>query len=53
MSLVVPVPSESFDVDLEDGAQIRVRRHGNRDGVRLTVTHGKTALVLSTTHVIL
>ena len=40
MSLVVPVPSESFDVDLEDGAQISVRRHGNRDGVRLTVTHG-------------
>jgi pimeloyl-ACP methyl ester carboxylesterase len=40
MSLVVPVPSETFDVDLEDGAQIRVRRHGNRNGVRLTVTHG-------------
>jgi pimeloyl-ACP methyl ester carboxylesterase len=40
MSLVVPAPRESFDVDLEDGARIRVRRHGNPDGVRLTVTHG-------------
>jgi len=40
MSLIVPVPSESFDVDLEDGAKIRVRRHGNRAGVRLIVTHG-------------
>ena len=40
MSFVVPVPSESFDVELEDGAKIRVRRHGNPAGVRLTVTHG-------------
>ena len=40
MSFVVPVPSESFDVELEDGARIRVRRHGNPAGVRLTVTHG-------------
>ena len=40
MNFVVPVPSETFDVALEDGASIRVRRHGNRDGVRLTVTHG-------------
>jgi pimeloyl-ACP methyl ester carboxylesterase len=40
MTLIVPVPHESFDVDLEDGAWIRVRRHGNPDGVRLTVTHG-------------
>src|SRR5262245_12883639 len=40
MNFVVPAPKESFDVDLEDGANIRVRRHGNPDGVRLTVTHG-------------
>ena len=40
MNFVVPAPSETFDVVLEDGASIRVRRHGNRDGVRLTVTHG-------------
>jgi pimeloyl-ACP methyl ester carboxylesterase len=40
MNFVVPAASETFDVALEDGAGIRVRRHGNRDGVRLTVTHG-------------
>jgi pimeloyl-ACP methyl ester carboxylesterase len=40
MSFVVPAPKESFDVDLEDDAKIRVRRHGNPDGMRLTVTHG-------------
>src|SRR4051794_14833899 len=40
MNFVVPAPSETFDVALEDGASIRVRRHGNREGVRLTVTHG-------------
>jgi pimeloyl-ACP methyl ester carboxylesterase len=40
MNFVVPAPSETFDIALEDGASIRVRRHGNRDGVRLAVTHG-------------
>ena len=40
MNFVVPAPSETFNIALEDGASIRVRRHGNRDGVRLTVTHG-------------
>ena len=40
MSFVVPVPNETFDVDLEDGTKIRVRRHGNPGGVRLVVTHG-------------
>lgn len=40
MNFVVPVPSETFDVALEDGANIRIRRHGNRDGLRLSVTHG-------------
>ena len=30
----------SFEVPLEDGARIRMRRHGNPDGVRLLVTHG-------------
>ncbi len=40
MDLVVPVPSETLDVDLEDGARIRVRRHGNPSGPRLMVTHG-------------
>jgi pimeloyl-ACP methyl ester carboxylesterase len=40
MTLIVPAPHESFDVDLEDGAKIRVRRHGSPSGVRLIVTHG-------------
>jgi hypothetical protein len=40
MNLIVPAASQIFDVDLEDGAKIRMRRHGNRDGVRLLVTHG-------------
>jgi pimeloyl-ACP methyl ester carboxylesterase len=40
MKLVVPTPSETFDVALDDGAKILIRRHGNRDGLRLTVTHG-------------
>jgi pimeloyl-ACP methyl ester carboxylesterase len=40
MAFLVPAPSETFDVVLEDGARIRVRRHGNPAGVRLMVTHG-------------
>jgi pimeloyl-ACP methyl ester carboxylesterase len=40
MDLVVPAPSETFEVELEDGARIRVRRHGNPAGHRLMVTHG-------------
>jgi len=30
----------TFDVTLEDGAKIRMRRHGRPDGVRLLLTHG-------------
>src|SRR5712692_1164344 len=40
MNLIVPTPSQTFDVELEDGAKIRIRRHGNRDGVRILVSHG-------------
>jgi pimeloyl-ACP methyl ester carboxylesterase len=40
MQFEIPAPSLSFDVRLDDGAQIRLRRHGNADGVRLFVTHG-------------
>jgi pimeloyl-ACP methyl ester carboxylesterase len=40
MDFLVPAPSETFDIDLEDGAKVRVRRHGNPAGVRLMVTHG-------------
>src|SRR3954447_6821030 len=40
MNLIVPAPSEAFDVELDDGANIRVRRHGNRDGIRMLLSHG-------------
>lgn len=40
MQFDLPAPSLRFDVALDDGAAIRVRRHGNPDGVRLLLTHG-------------
>lgn len=41
MSLKVPTPLEEFDVEMDDGADIRVRRHGHRDAsVRLFISHG-------------
>jgi pimeloyl-ACP methyl ester carboxylesterase len=40
MRLEVPAPHETFEVALEDGARIKVRRHGRRDGVRLFMSHG-------------
>jgi pimeloyl-ACP methyl ester carboxylesterase len=36
----LPAPSLVFDVDLEDGAKIRVRRHGNPEGARSLLSHG-------------
>jgi pimeloyl-ACP methyl ester carboxylesterase len=40
MHFELPVASMSFDVALDDGAKIRIRRHGNPDGVRLLISHG-------------
>lgn len=40
MSFALPTPSLTFDVALDDGAKIRVRRHGRPEGVRLLLTHG-------------
>src|SRR5208282_2402901 len=40
MNFGIPAPTMTFDVALDDGARIRMRRHGNADGVRLLVTHG-------------
>jgi pimeloyl-ACP methyl ester carboxylesterase len=40
MAFEIPAPSLTFEVPLEDGAHIKMRRHGNPDGVRLLVTHG-------------
>jgi pimeloyl-ACP methyl ester carboxylesterase len=40
MHFEIPAPNMTFDVAIEDGARIRMRRHGNPDGVRLLLTHG-------------
>src|SRR5215475_2259947 len=40
MTFHVPEPTKAFEVPLEDGARIRMRRHGNPNGVRLLITHG-------------
>ncbi len=40
MPLEIPVPRLTFDVPLDDGARIRVRRHGNPQGARLFLSHG-------------
>ena len=40
MRLEIPAPLRTFDVVLDDGARIRVRRHGNPEGVRLFLSHG-------------
>jgi len=36
----LPTPSDTFVVNLDDGAQIRVRRHGNPDNTRILLSHG-------------
>ena len=36
----IPVPLETFDLVMGDGAVIRVRRHGRTDGIRLFVANG-------------
>lgn len=40
MRFTLPNPHQKFDVPMNDGAAITVRRHGNPDGVRLFVSHG-------------
>ncbi len=40
MSFIIPTPSTTLDVTLDDNAKIRLRRHGNPDGLRLLITHG-------------
>jgi pimeloyl-ACP methyl ester carboxylesterase len=40
MRLEVPTPHETFEVALEDGARIWVRRRGRPGGVRLFISHG-------------
>ena len=40
MSFELPTPSDVFDVALDDGAKIRMRRHGNPKGGRILISHG-------------
>jgi pimeloyl-ACP methyl ester carboxylesterase len=40
MDFEIPKPSLTFDVLLDDGAKIRMRRHGNPNGIQLLMTHG-------------
>jgi pimeloyl-ACP methyl ester carboxylesterase len=40
VTIEVPVPIETFDLIMGDGAVVRVRRHGRPEGVRLFVSHG-------------
>jgi pimeloyl-ACP methyl ester carboxylesterase len=40
MHFQLPVPSTSLDVELDDGARIRIRRHGFEGGIRLLLSHG-------------
>lgn len=40
MQFELPTPHMTFDVALDDGAHIRMRRHGRADGVRLLLSHG-------------
>ena len=40
MPFELPAPTTILDVALDDGAAIRVRRHGKPDGVRLLLSHG-------------
>jgi pimeloyl-ACP methyl ester carboxylesterase len=40
MHLEPPAPHDTFDLAMDDGAIIHVRRHGNPAGTRLFVSHG-------------
>jgi pimeloyl-ACP methyl ester carboxylesterase len=40
MAIELPIPSTTFEVPLDDGARIRVRRHGSPEGVRILFSHG-------------
>lgn len=40
MQFELPAPHMTFDVALDDGARIRMRRHGRAAGVRLLLSHG-------------
>ncbi len=39
-TLTVPAPAAVVDLAMDDGAVIRLRRHGNPDGPRIALSHG-------------
>jgi pimeloyl-ACP methyl ester carboxylesterase len=39
-TLTVPTPNAVVDLAMDDGAIVRVRRHGNPDGPRIALSHG-------------
>jgi pimeloyl-ACP methyl ester carboxylesterase len=40
LSIEVPAPLKTIDAEMEDGAVIRIRQHGNPSGPRLALSHG-------------
>jgi pimeloyl-ACP methyl ester carboxylesterase len=40
MNFALPAPSQTFEIPLDDGARIKLRRFGKSDGIRLMITHG-------------
>ena len=40
MAIALPAPHKTVDLELDDGAIIRLRRHGNPAGPRLALSHG-------------
>jgi pimeloyl-ACP methyl ester carboxylesterase len=40
MAFELPAPSDVFEVALEDGAKLRMRRHGDPKGIRVMLSHG-------------
>ncbi len=40
MPLTVPEPAQRFEIAMEDGPKVRLRRYGNPKGTRLLVSHG-------------
>jgi pimeloyl-ACP methyl ester carboxylesterase len=40
LTFTIPTPLSTVDIAMEDGAVIRLRRHGNPDGPRLALSHG-------------
>jgi pimeloyl-ACP methyl ester carboxylesterase len=40
MTFTVPTPTARFEIAMEDGPKVRLRRYGNPKGTRLLVSHG-------------